>query len=266
VHELKPCRPERTGATRRPAALNPALVIASLGCILWNATAAAAPPEQSYSVTGVDTFSVGNGGDVQSQISYRGRETLSIEHERGKTLFVASARYTRVDQGASSDLTAGFSAESSADGEQSDLVDDDPDYLTVLKQPFAVALDAATMHDLAHLREDVPFTFPSPITGSTLEGRLRRIGGGLVSGMPALGVNFEAEGPMRGPLPDRPRLTMNGRIHMRGSAYYRTADALLVLLDATLTVSGNLTDPAQTDPVTIVYRRRIRADNLTNSP
>lgn len=235
-----------------------ALAVASLGCVLLAGSARAATPTLTYDVAGSDTYAVGD-ADAQSQITYRGTQTLAIRREGGKTFFDASIRYTRVDQGATSSAKATFAAEVSADGEQRDLEDDDPDYLTVLNQPFAVQLDPQTLRDLAHLQAVVPFSFASPLTGSMLHGRLRRAGAGPVDGMQATGVGFDAEGPMSGPLPGRPSLAMSGRIHMRGTAYYRTADAVLLMLDATLTVSGNLANPAQTDRVTIVYRRRIRA-------
>ena len=217
-----------------------------------------AAADQSYAVSGSDTFAVGN-GDVRSEISYRGNETLHTERHGNTVRYVARARYTRVDQGARSEATGYFSAELTADGEQRDLRDRDPDYLTVLNQPFAVQLDAPTLRDLAHLRSDVPFEFPSPITGSPLHGHLRRIAEGMVGGERALGVAFDAGGPMRGPLPDRPRLQLAGKIRMHGSAYYRAEDALLLSLDATLTISGNLANPEQSDAVQIVYRRHIRA-------
>lgn len=234
------------------------LVLALLACGLEPALAAGAA-DQSYSVTGKDTFSIG-AGDVHSEISYSGHESLKRRRTGSTTRFVARAKYVRIDQGASSTASAEFIAEVAPSGEQRDLSNDDPDYLTILNQPFSVQLDAATLRDLARLRSEVPFDFPSPMTGSALHGSLRRIGVGTVAGARALGVSFDAGGPMRGPLPDRPSLTMNGRIRMQGSAYYRTEDALLLVLDATLTISGNLANPDETNPVTIVYRRRIRAE------
>ncbi len=180
-----------------------ALAVASLGCVLLAGSARAATPTLTYDVAGSDTYAVGD-ADAQSQITYRGTQTLAIRREGGKTFFDASIRYTRVDQGATSSAKATFSAEVSADGEQHDLEDDDPDYLTVLNQPFAVQLDPQTLRDLAHLQAVVPFSFASPLTGSMLHGRLRRAGAGPVDGMQATGVGFDAEGPMSGALPGPP--------------------------------------------------------------
>ena len=218
----------------------------------------AALADQRYTVRGSDTFAIG-AGDVRSEISYEGTETLHIEHHGDGLLYLSSVQYTRIDQGAKAAAKAAFAALFLPSGEQRDVRDRDPDYLTVLNQPFSVQLDAATLRDLAHLKTDVPFSFPSPITGSSLHGRLHRIQEGRVAGERALGVAFDAGGPMRGSLPDRPRLELTGKIRMRGWAYYRAEDALLLALDATLTISGKLADPERSDPVRIVYKRFIRA-------
>ncbi|MEO6991058.1 MAG: hypothetical protein ABI202_06010 [Candidatus Baltobacteraceae bacterium] len=235
------------------------LAAITLGAAIFSLVAPA-QADQRYAVRGSDTFAIGT-GNVRSEISYAGTETLHIERKGHSLLYLARVKYTRVDQGAKGAAKASFTALFLPNGEQRDVRDRDPDYLTVLNQPFSVQLDAATLRDLAHLRTDVPFSFPSPITGSSLHGRLRRIAEGRVDGERALGVSFDAGGPMRGSLPDRPHLELTGRIRMRGSAYYRAEDALLLALDATLTISGNLADPERSDPVRIVYKRFIRAAN-----
>jgi hypothetical protein len=55
-------------------------------------------------------------------------------------------------------------------------------------------------------------------------------------------------------------MALDGSIRMSGTAWYSTSTALLLALDATLTISGNLNARSASDPVTIVYRRTIRAD------
>ncbi len=147
-----------------------------------------------------------------------------------------------------------------ASGEQRDEVSADPNYLTVLNQPFSVQLDRPTLHDLSHLRGRVPFDFPSPMTGGTLHGYLSRAGDAMVGRRHTLGVRFEASGAMRGPLPDHPTLALNGRMHMLGTAYYEVDSALLLALDATLDITGTLVDPKKHTPVTITYKRSIRAN------
>jgi len=73
------------------------------------------------------------------------------------------------------------------------------------------------------------------------------------------GVRFEAAGPMKGELPDRPGLTLIGTIAMRGTAYYDIDTATLLELETTVTITGNVSNRSGKDPVTIVYARTIRA-------
>jgi hypothetical protein len=140
-----------------------------------------------------------------------------------------------------------------------DEADADPEYLTILNQPFSVQLDTATMHDLHDLRSAVPFDFPSPMTGAVLHGTLRRLPDGALNGIRVLGVAFAARGPLNGALPNHPELLLGGTISMVGTAYYAYSDALLLSLDATLAIDGKVADHGAGDPVTIVYRRRIRS-------
>ena len=63
---------------------------------------------------------------------------------------------------------------------------------------------------------------------------------------------------MKGQLPDRPGLTLAGTIAMRGTAYYDANSALLLALDTTVTITGNVSNRSNNDPVTIVYSRIIR--------
>lgn len=147
-------------------------------------------------------------------------------------------------------------------GELHDSTDLDPDYLTVLNQPFAIELDAPTMRDLLHLRGRVPFSFPAPMTGGLLRGFLERGQIGRVSSRSALAVNFDATGPMTGPLPDHSDMTITGSMRMRGTAYYALrGEPLLLALNETLTISGTLRNRGQSSPVTITYSRSIKADD-----
>ena len=92
-----------------------------------------------------------------------------------------------------------------------------------------------------------------------MHGFLRpTVAGAVVAGKDATGVRFSATGPMTGALPDHPQALLDGVIHMDGTAYYALAGALLVSLDATLTIEGKLRDKDSTLPVRIVYHRTIR--------
>jgi hypothetical protein len=214
--------------------------------------------DQSYDVSGSDSFSIG-AGDITSRVSYRGTETLTAEQNGRLIRLSARAVYVRSDQGAESQAVAEYVSDVAADGTVVASADRDPDYLTVLNQPFAAQLDRPTLDDLQSLRAPLPFDFPSPFTGSSLHGYLQKLPPGSVAGRPAAGVRFEAAGPMRGALPDRPGLTLIGTIAMRGTAFYDRSRALLLALDATVTISGYVSNRTGNDQVTIVYRRTIRA-------
>jgi hypothetical protein len=53
-------------------------------------------------------------------------------------------------------------------------------------------------------------------------------------------------------------MALRGSIKMIGTAYYAYADALLLALDATLEIDGQVAGSGQSEPVTIVYKRTIR--------
>jgi hypothetical protein len=226
--------------------------------IVLASPAGADPGVQTYTVDGRDVFRVAGRG-VQSTISYVGNERLSIQRSAGSTAFATTVTYQRNDGTGPAHASASFSATMLPSGELRDEVDGDPEYLTILNQPFSVELDAATMHDLHGLRSAVPFDFPSPMTGAVLHGTLRRLPDGALHGVRVLGVAFSAQGPLNGALPNHPDILLGGTISMVGTAYYAYADALLLSLDATLAIDGKVADNGAGDAVTIVYRRRIQS-------
>lgn len=154
----------------------------------------------------------------------------------------------------------------SAGGELSDQADRDPNYLTVLNQPFAIELDRRTLHDLFHLQGRVPFDFPSPMSSATLHGYLARGPVGRVDAQPVLAVDFDASGPMAGPIPGHGAMSIGGTMRMQGTAYYALrGDALLLALDEKMSISGLLRGPGESSPVTIIYQRAIKADDSAPS-
>jgi hypothetical protein len=238
---------------RRRAAAGSVAVLIFIVCLT-----ACARADQTYKVEGSDTYQIG-GRDVRSQIAYSGTQRLSVQ-QRGKARrYIAHADYLRNDQGTHARVKASFESTILPSGEQQDGTNNDPDYLTVLNQPFAVQLDAPTMHDLSHLTGSVPFDFQSPMTGAPLHGTLRRVGVSTLNGEAVVGVAFDASGPLHGALPDHPSLALAGSIRMNGTAYYTAAGALLLALDATLSINGNVIDHDRRDPVQIVYKRSIKA-------
>ncbi|HEV3088542.1 MAG TPA: hypothetical protein VGX96_15115 [Candidatus Elarobacter sp.] len=221
------------------------------------AVPAAVRADQAYAVTGRDTFRVGS-GEVHSETVYHGVQRLTIARKGTTTTYVANVEYDREGDGGRQHQRASFTSTLLPSGEQKDGPAADPDYLTVLNQPFAVQLDVPTMRDLRHVKRAVPFDFPSPMTGAPLRGTLRRLPDAMVGGNRAMGIAFEAKGPLHGALPDRPTMQLAGTITMKGTAYYDYSTALLVGLDATLAIDGNLDDSARHSPVSIVYARSIR--------
>lgn len=243
----------------RTAAMVLALAVAAA------AAASAAQPDQSYSVSGDDTYRIGTGAIPATQISYAGSERLHVEHAGSKKTYRADARYTRTDQSGTSKLRAQFVQELQPGGTFEDRDDQDPDFLTVLNQPFAVQLDAATMKDLRVLKGRVPFRASSPLGATTLDGYLSPVPSGTMRGRSVVGVRFTADGPMNGPLPGHPETSIDGSIRMDGTAYYGADTSLLLALDATLTITGRLQNSSEAVPVKIVYRRKIRADEPSAS-
>jgi hypothetical protein len=221
-------------------------------------TVAAARADQAYTVEGHDAFRIGS-GEVQSRTVYQGTQQLTIARDKAGTHYVARVEYDKSGDGGKQHERASFSATLLPSGDQRDGPAHDPDYLTVLNQPFAVQLDAATMRDLSHVRRAVPFDFPSPMTGAPLHGTLRRLPDAMLGSQRVMGIAFEAAGPLHGAPPNQPTLALAGAIKMKGTAYYAYDSALLLALEATLAIEGNLEDSSRRAPVSIVYARSIRS-------
>jgi hypothetical protein len=221
------------------------------------APALAETPVQYYTIDGEDSFQTA-GNAVRTDIVYAGTQRLAIQRQGNVTQFTATVTYDRHEGGSATHATGEFSTKILANGEQHDGADGDPDYLTILNQPFSIELDAPTLHDLHSLVRAVPFDFPSPMTGAPLHGSLRRLPDGMLNGKRVLGIAFAARGALNGSLPDRPDMALSGTITMNGTAYYAYADALLLALDATLQIEGRVANSGQNGPVTIVYKRTIR--------
>jgi hypothetical protein len=219
--------------------------------------------DERYDVSGQDVYRVGQPVTI-SRVVYEGTQTLSVARHGKDVRYEAQARYRRIDASGKSDVAARFVQDLSSNGTFRDRLNDDPDFLTVLDQPFAIKLDPTTMRDLRHLHSSVPFNATSPLGGdAVLRGFLRPGTAGEVGGRPVIAVHFQATGPMSGLLPGSSHATMSGRMRMDGNAYYAVDGAMLLALDATLTIVAKLEESAQTVPVLITYRRAIRAEPRT---
>lgn len=223
--------------------------------------AASSAHTQTYAVTGNDVFRIGATARTTSAVAYVGTQRLTIERDGSSRRYTADALYHRTGDSGEAAIHARFVQELARDGNFQDRSDDDPDFLTILNQPFAVQLDAKTISDLRALHRGVPFQAQSPFGGSILHGFLRPRPAGRIGGTQAVGVGFEADGPMSGPMPQHPDAAITGDIRMDGTAYYSSGSALLLALDATITITGNLSQGSEEVPVKIVYKRWIRANH-----
>jgi hypothetical protein len=213
-----------------------------------------------YHVSGRDSFQIGS-RDLRTETTYDGSETLTIAAAPGGRRYVAKAAYDRSEATAGvTHETASFVSFVTKDGRERDERNADPEFLTVLNQPFAVQLDLETLRDVRALTAPSPFSFASSMAGTALRGTLRRAPDGLVAGSKVVGIAFDATGPIHGGVPGHPDIVLTGTMRMSGTAYYHSSDALLLELDATLQIAGNLADESTSDPVRIVYRRTIRAE------
>lgn len=214
-----------------------------------------------YDLSGNDEYRIAS-SPIVSQVSYSGSERLSVQRD-GKSLhFDVRAHYVRSAPDGRNGAVARFVAEVLPDGTFEDQVDDDPDFLTVLNQPFAVQLDATTLRDVRTLHGAARFTALSPLGGnSELRGFLRPATGGPIDGHPSTAVRFEASGPMTGNLPGRSDVAVSGTMRMDGTAYYSLETGLLLALRATLTIDAHVRQGGGSPsliPVRIVCRRFIR--------
>jgi hypothetical protein len=214
-----------------------------------------------YEIAGEDVYEVRSTATV-SRIAYVGSERLSVRPDGKSVRFVARERDLRTAPDGQHTDRAFFVAELLPDGSFTDKVDQDPDFLTILNQPFAITLDAATLRDLKQLRGRVPFAAGSPLGGDTvLRGYLRPGTSGPVAGRPTVAIAFEASGPMTGALPGYTDATVSGVTRMDGMAYYSLDTAMLLALNVHLTIDAKLhqAGPGDAVPVRIAYRRTIRA-------
>lgn len=214
--------------------------------------------DTGYRVSGVDSFALGN-ADQRGVITYDGVQILKVVKQGNRLRFTARVRYTRIDQGARSEATGSFVELVLPNGDTEDLEANDPDFLTILNQPFSVQLDGAAMRDLARLKSPVPFDFPAPMVGASLRGTLQRTADGEIAGRKSIGLVFSAAGPLSGRLPGHPQ-ALQGTMRLDGRAYYDVENSVLLSLEMTLEIGGHVTGDVVAAPVTIVYRRSIRLD------
>jgi hypothetical protein len=223
-------------------------------CLPCLSTASAA---EDYHVMGRDELAI-LGTSVESHTTYNGTGRLvvtvlphdvrqysaethfSVENPDGAGTATASAQLTVV----------------SADDQRISAAND-PAYLTVITQPFAVALDVKTLQDLTSLRTPVPFHFLSGMTGGDLHGLLEYRGSSKIDGFETASITFDAAGPFASTLPGEPKVPLAGQIHMTGHAFYRKSDALLMKLATTLVSTGTVGGGPEALHVRVTYEREL---------
>ena len=214
-----------------------------------------------YDTSGEDVYRIVS-SQVFTKVTYAGVQQLSIRANGKAWRFEAQARYLRDGPDGKNRGQAVFVQILEPNGTFDDRVDDDPDFLTILNQPFAVRLDSVTLRDVRTLHGRVPFSATSPLGAeAVLHGFLRPAPGGLVAGRATVAVRFQAQGAMTGPLPGAGATLVTGTMRMDGTAYYALDDAMLLALDVTLTLDARVAQsrPSAAVPVRILYRRSIRA-------
>ncbi len=258
--------PMDSGHHERQTTLIPRSISIALAGVALVATMGGARAAQTYHVSGEDDYRIGAAMPV-SRIVYEGTERLDVTLGADRRWhFGVQAHYTRTAEAGKADARAGFVQVLETDGSFADVADNDPDFLTILNQPFAIELDPTTMRDLRSLRGPIPFAAASPLGGDVLHGLLRPAAGGAVDGRPVAAIHFEADGPMAGVLPKRAGASVDGIVRMDGTAYYAIGGRLLLALQATLTIDGTLHQNGNAVPVHIVYKRSIRAEHPVPAP
>jgi hypothetical protein len=220
----------------------------------------AAPSDLQYELAGEDLYQIESAATV-SRVSYTGTETLTVTPDDGGVRFEARARYVRDAADGKYNGGARFVTELLADGSFENRIDDDPDFLTILNQPFAVRVDSSTLQDLRALRGAVPFSGGSPLGGATvLRGQLRLGTSGPIDGRPSVAVRFQADGPMSGAMPGYTDSSVSGTMRMDGTAFYALSDGMLLAFNVRLTIDARLRqkDSGVFIPMHITYRRSLR--------
>lgn len=218
-----------------------------------------ASAELIFHLSGYDRLNVSD-SNIRSFVSYDGVENVRIAHTRGEMPRMRIDAQYRVDDGKTvTAATAHAGGVITADGGGDPPVAQDPAYLTLLTQPFAIVLDPQTLLDVDHLLTPLPFQSNSPLTGSQLHGTLTKGKPGTVAGFPVAVLQFRAEGPIHGSLPYNESVRLAGTVHMDGIACYRRADGLLLSLVTIVHVAGRVGDTGSGAPIEFTYQRSIRA-------
>lgn len=134
---------------------------------------------------------------------------------------------------------------------------DDPDDLSVLSQPLPYEIGVRQLRAIVALTSPFPFDFHVSRGAGTVSGYLAPAPNS--SGSDVVGIAFAAKGPMRGPLPGAPGVTVSGELTLSGTAYYSKRDLRLVMIDDATVFDGHVDDATHAIPVHVSYERKIQA-------
>ncbi len=231
----------------------------SLCVALLSTASLGALADQRYSVSGSDRYTMGSAANSDT-LSLTGDETLTIRKRGSRTEFTAQLSGTQSDGSETLPLRGSFTQVLTSSGDLRDEANADPQFATILNQPFDIEIDGQTLNDLLHSRARLMLNMPAPLTGGTLRGYLQRGAIARVGSVRALQVRFDATGPAHGRVAGDGAPTIGGTVQMHGTAYYALRGVPLLLgLDETFTMTAALHDEGRTVPVVVVHRRRFRA-------
>lgn len=194
-------------------------------------------------------------------MAFWGRQKLVTFTRDGAQFFRSTVSYSRRDASGTHAKGASFLQQTAPnfDGEFVDLLNRDPDYVSVLSQPLSIELRPEDVRALLNLRSRTKLEFPSNVDENNLLGHIDRLL--LPSKKSVLAFSFVATGTMNGPLPRDHQLVVRGLVTMSGIAYYEIRSGRLLEIDDGIQLRGRLYNPngGKATPVAISYIRKIYA-------
>ena len=232
-----------------------ACLAAALAAIQLASPAVAYAAPTTYVVSGSDAYRVGTSS---GHVAFWGRQKLETFTRDGARFFRATVSYSRRDASGTHVKRASFLQETapSFDGEFVDLVNRDPEYVSVLSQPLSIELRPEDVRELQSLRTRTNLEFPSNVDETNLLGHVERLR--LPSKKGVLAFSFFATGTTNGPLPRHHELIVKGSITMSGVAYYEIRSGRLLAIQDGIQLRGRLYAGGKSPaPVAISYIRKI---------
>jgi len=231
-----------------------ACLAAILAAVQLTSPVLACAASTTYILTGSDAFRVG----VRSgRVVFSGHQRLVTYARDGSEYFRATVSYSRRDASGTQAKRASFLQQTATgfNGQFVDLVNRDPDYVSVLSQPLSIQLRPDDVRALQNLKSRADLEFPLGIGESNLLGHIQRLRLHAKKGL--LAFSFFATGMMNGPLARHHQLVVRGSVTMSGVAYYDIRNGRLLEIEDGIQLRGRLYDGGKVSPVTISYIRKM---------